>query len=228
LRLNVLIIFISLTLFSLSFYFLEKIRENNGLISSDIKVSRALGSVSIKYPGELWWRGLLGGDYIPMRSVIRTSADSLAKVIFQSGDELVIGPMSLIKIVLINNEFDVNVFSGKLSFISAKGTTASNTSKKKINFKKIEPKNEKIDLSSIYQDKEIKNEDSQIEIIEIKEDEVDKIEKSDLAILEEKLLNESIEIVKNEEVEIVIKKEPPPMKKIQLPDTQEINLQDEE
>lgn len=227
-RLNIFVSFLALILFSGSFYILQNSEKSFRINDSGVKLFKTVGNVSLKYPGELWWRGGIAGDGIPLSSVLRTSSDSIAKIIFDTGDELVIGPMSLIKIILNSaNDLDINVFSGTLSFIKKKSQNSVTGVKRKISFKKIElPANSDVDLSLIYEDKSIEINQTQIKIeeIEISENK-DALKTTELAKLEVELEQKQNLFVKTENLPVVIEPVIPELKKIDLPESQNFEIE---
>jgi len=106
-----------------SLFFLLNKDNTVAVVESDITVTNSIGVVSVKYPRELWWRGVEKDDHLPHSSIVKTSRESFARLMFSSGEELLLGPMALVRISSPdkNGSLKIKVFSGQLSFIKMRG-----------------------------------------------------------------------------------------------------------
>lgn len=94
--------------------------------NADITVTNSIGIVSVKYPRELWWRGVEIDDHLPHSSIVKTSRDSFARLLFATGEELLLGPMAFVRISSPdkNGKLKIKVFSGQISFIKLSKATS--------------------------------------------------------------------------------------------------------
>ncbi len=117
-----------------SLFFLLNKDRGDAVVGSDITVTNSIGIVSVKYPRELWWRGVEKDDYLPHSSIVKTSRESFARLLFSTGEELLLGPMAFVRISSPdqNGGLKIKVFSGQISFIKLGGkgkNRAKSTSK---------------------------------------------------------------------------------------------------
>ena len=117
-----------------SLFFLLNKDRGDAVVGSDITVTNSIGIVSVKYPRELWWRGVEKDDHLPHSSIVKTSRESFARLLFSTGEELLLGPMAFVRISSPdkNGGLKIKVFSGQISFIKLGGkgkNRAKSTSK---------------------------------------------------------------------------------------------------
>jgi len=247
LRSNFYLLLLAVIILSSSLYVLFSGHEKNNLWKSDISVLKAVGTVSIKYPKELWWRSVETNDSIPDSSIIKTSRESLARLLFKSGEELILGPMAFVRISSgSGSDLKIKVFTGQLSFI--KRASPSKKTQRPIVLevaKSDDPETqEMLSLRKETVSEVILNAGNSIENleneatpkVEVFEVVTEKEEKElELVKLEEELIQAEV-VAKNTEIqsaqesatsgeEIKITKELPPMKKISLPENYEFEVE---
>jgi hypothetical protein len=120
---NILFLTLAIMIVGTSLFFLLNKDNTVAVVESDITVTNSIGVVSVKYPRELWWRGVEKDDHLPHSSIVKTSRESFARLLFSSGEELLLGPMALVRISSPdkNGSLKIKVFSGQLSFIKMRG-----------------------------------------------------------------------------------------------------------
>jgi len=247
LRSNFYLLLLAVIILSSSLYILFSNDEKKNLWKSEISVLKAVGTVSIKYPKELWWRSIESNDSVPDSSIIKTSRESLARLLFQSGEELLLGPMAFVRISSgSGSDLKIKVFTGQLSFIKR-----SNPTKKRERpivlevAKSDDPETQEMlslrkeTVSEVILNAAKPNdvvEDVATPKVEVFEDLTEQKEKElELVKLEEELVQAEV-VAKNTEIqaiqdstspveEIKIIKELPPMKQISLPDQYEFEAE---
>lgn len=123
---------LALLIVATSVYVLINKDRGDMIVNSDIKVTNSIGIVSVKYPRELWWRGVEKDDHLPHSSIIKTSRESFARLLFSSGEELLLGPMAFVRISSPdkNGGLKIKVFSGQISFIKLAGKKSKKVTQK--------------------------------------------------------------------------------------------------
>ena len=151
-----------------SLFFLLNQDRTKAIVGSDITVKNSIGIVSVKYPRELWWRGLEKDDNLPHSSIVKTSRESFARLLFSSGEELLLGPMAFVRISTPdkNGGLKIKVFSGQISFIKTVGKGKKNRVKTSSQSSSILPEE---NLSQIETSSEIIIETAKIDEPETKE-----------------------------------------------------------
>lgn len=122
---NFLFLFLAVLMIAGSLFGLLNKDRGDKVSNSDITVTNSIGVVSVKYPRELWWRGVEKDDHLPHSSIVKTSRESFARLLFATGEELLLGPMAFVRISSPdkNGGLKIKVFSGQISFIKlSKGT----------------------------------------------------------------------------------------------------------
>jgi len=120
---NFLFLTLAMMIVGVSLFFLLNKDRGDTVVNSDITVTSSIGIVSVKYPRELWWRGVEKDDHLPHSSIVKTSRESFARLLFSSGEELLLGPMAFVRISSPdkNGGLKIKVFSGQISFIKFGG-----------------------------------------------------------------------------------------------------------
>jgi hypothetical protein len=165
---NFLFLTLAMMIVVVSLFFLLNKDPTKAIVGSDITVTNSIGIVSVKYPRELWWRGLEKDDNLPHSSFVKTSRESFARLLFSSGEELLLGPMAFVRISTPdkNGGLKIKVFSGQISFIKTVGKGKKNRVKTSSKSSSILPEE---NLSQIENSSEIIIETAKIDEPETKE-----------------------------------------------------------
>ena len=120
---NFLFLTLAVMIVGVSLFFLLNKDRGDAVVGSDITVTNSIGIVSVKYPRELWWRGVEKDDHLPHSSIVKTSRESFARLLFSTGEELLLGPMAFVRSRSPdkNGGLKIKVFSGQISFIKVGG-----------------------------------------------------------------------------------------------------------
>ena len=83
------------------------------------QIFKPLGTVSVKFPKNIWWKKALADTEIPLNSLVKTAKNSTTRVKLISGAEIIIAPDSLVKIsdTPSQKQIKIKIFQGEISLL---------------------------------------------------------------------------------------------------------------
>lgn len=82
------------------------------------QVKTTTNDVTRNHSGQLLWQGIESGEIVYLGNSVQTEKNSFTEIIFDDGEQIVIGPESLVRFVRDDNKISLQLVSGKIEIKS--------------------------------------------------------------------------------------------------------------